>query len=127
MGKLMSTIYNPSNTVIQLSPQAVRTILASQGEDCPDCIGYYSSLQELTTKMCGSNHWALGEVFVFAESQTRFLIMKQVAPDSSEWLTLSARGYEDVLSVGLFQPLELEAILESYLDTRSPMAFARGC
>ena len=122
----MTTIYNPSNTQILLHPDAVRAILASQEEGCPDCIGYYGSLQELAIKMCGSKHWALGEVFVFAESESRFIVMKQIAPDSSEWLTLSARGYEDVLSVGLFQPLELEAILERYLDPRSPMAFARG-
>lgn len=112
----MTTIYNPSNTQILLHPDAVRAILASQEEGCPECIGYYGSLQELATKLCGSMHWALGQVFVFAESDSRFIVMKQIAPDSSEWLTLSARGYEDVLSANLFAPEDLEATLQSYLD-----------
>ena len=115
----MSTIYNPSNTEIRLKPDAVRVVLAAEGESCPECVGYYGSLQELTMKMCGSKHWAMGEVFVFAESDSRFIVMKQVAPSSSEWLTLTAKGYEDVLSANLFTPQELEATLQAILDLRS--------
>lgn len=115
----MTAVYNPSNTESHLTPEAVRTVLASQDEDCPNCIGYYSSLQELATKLCGSKHWEIGEVFVFADSPNRFVVMKQLAPDSSEWLTLSERGYEDVLSAGLFSPLELVQTLQAILDQRS--------
>jgi len=112
----MVTIYNPSGTDIQLAPEQVKAILKQHEEDCPDCLGYYASLDELADKVRGTTNWAMGSVFVYAQSIDRFIVMKQIAPSSCEMLTISDHGVHDVLTAYRFSQQELVSKLQAYID-----------
>lgn len=79
-------------------------------------IGFYCSLDALAQKIRGSRQWTMGETFVYAPSDSEFVIMKQVAPASCEMMTFTQNGYHDVLTGYRFGQEELVAQLHSYLE-----------
>lgn len=112
----MMTTYNPSGIVIRLAPEQVKAILAQHDEDCGDCVGYYANLDDLAAKVRSNTNWAMGSVFVYAQSSERFIVMKQIAPSSCEMLTISGHGVHDVLTAYRFSQEELVSKLQAYLD-----------
>jgi len=101
-----------------LPREAVAEVLAEHGESCAvDKIGYYPSVQSLAAKTSSSKWWSQGEVFVYAQSDRAFIIMKQIAPSSCEMLTISQSGVNDVLSAHAIGQAELVELLQGYLDT----------
>ncbi len=56
-----------------------------------------------------------GRDFCFRKSPALYLIAKQVAPSSCEFMIVSHAGYHDVLTAFLFELDELEAQLQAYL------------
>ena len=112
----MPGIYNPLSAEIRLQPNEVAAILASQDEACPNTIGYYPNIEALAKTVGGQKSWAMGEVFVYAESRERYLVLKQIAPSSCEMLTITANGPQDVLTAYRFPQDELVSCLRAYLD-----------
>lgn len=99
-----------------LSREGVVRVLAAENEMCePSRIGYYNSVPELAERVSGTSNWDQGEVFVFAQSTTRYLILKQIAPSSCEMLTISNHGYHDVLTAYRFNKDTLVNLLESFM------------
>lgn len=100
-----------------LLPQAaVVAILAKQGETCSErSICYYPNVSILAAQLRSSRCWAMGEVFVYAPTPDRYLVIKQVAPSSCEMLTVTAAGTADVLTAYRYEQDELVALLETYL------------
>jgi hypothetical protein len=106
-----------TNQELLLPRTAIAQILLDNEEICDmQRIGYYPTLHELVSRASGSRHWSEGEVFVFAEASDRFIVMKQVAPDSCEMLTISNEGFHDVLTAYRFEAAELELLLQGYMD-----------
>lgn len=102
---------------LALPAPLVASILAQHGEDCSEHrIGYYPDISALAEMVRSSKHWTMGEIFVFAESPERFLIMKQIAPSSCEMLTITVNGIQDVLTAYRFPQEELAQDLQGYLD-----------
>lgn len=100
-----------------LPRQRVAEILAAQQESCrPESIGYYDSIASLAEKTRSSTCWAMGEVFVYAEHESRFVVMKQIAPDSCEMLIVTSMGCMDVLTACAFSQEELVATLEQFMQ-----------
>jgi hypothetical protein len=103
-----------------LSRSAVCALLAEQEESCnPDKIGYYTDIQSLAEKVRSSKNWSQGEVFVCAQSDQRFIVMKQIAPSSCEMLTISNSGFQDVLTAYRFELEELVATLDGYMAVKA--------
>lgn len=103
-----------------LTTSVVADILQAHGEICAhEQVCHYSSLAELARRASGSRSWAAGEVFVYAEAEDRFVILKQIAPSGCEMLTITASGIHDVLTAYRFTPQELEAQLSAYLQSPS--------
>lgn len=99
-----------------LSIEAVTEILASQDESCnPGQVGFYPDLEALAAKVRSSKNWSQGEVFVYAESEAEYVVMKQVAPSSCEMLTITHDGYKDVLTAYRYEQEELVDQLRSYM------------
>lgn len=99
-----------------LPRDAVTTLLARQGEIClNESIGYYPSIHALAEKVRSSSCWTQGEVFVYAASDVKFVVMMQIAPASCEMLTITHAGYQDVLTAYRFELDELEARLNEYI------------
>ena len=100
--------------------EKVARILASEDEICdPRRVCYYPDIETLAKQVRGSKNWTMGEVFVYAESPERFIIMKQVAPSSCEMFTVTQAGFCDVLTGYLFEQVELVELLTEYIN-RSP-------
>lgn len=103
-------------TAQQMSAQEVCVRLAASGEASnPDRVRFHTSIQALAEKVRSSRHWEEGEIFVYAESNEEFVILKQVAPASCEMLTLTRSGFKDVLTAYLFDQEELERQLTAFL------------
>lgn len=101
-----------------LTASAVSAVLASHNESCNiEQVSFYPTLEALVDTVRSSNCWAEGEVFVWAPGDTRYIIMKQVAPSSCEMLTISPTGINDVLTAYRFTSEELVAELRRYLDS----------
>lgn len=91
---------------------AVQRILAAEDECCDfDRIGYYDTIDGLAAKVRSSKMWSIGEIFVHAESADRFIIMKQVAPESCEMLTITHQGSFDVLTAYMYEQDDLVKVL----------------
>jgi hypothetical protein len=100
----------------QLSENKIRDILANEDEGFnPAKTGYYASVDELAEKVRGTKNWSQGEVFVFAESEDKFVVMKQIAPSSCEMLTITQDGYKDVLTAYRFEQDELVAMVKGFM------------
>ena len=96
--------------------ERLQAILAGENETCdPSHVGFYPDLNSLAEKVCGQKNWSQGEVFVFAESADRFVVMKQVAPASCEMLTITQNGFHDVLTAYRFEQDELVQQLTGYM------------
>lgn len=92
----------------------VRDILRTHDEGCDlSSIGFYPTLDELVARVRGSKNWTIGSVFVWAERDDRFVIMKQIAPDSCEMLTITNEGFVNVLTAYRFQQDYLVKMLSS--------------
>lgn len=103
-----------------LTNSVVADILQAHGESCSrEQVSHYGSLADLAQRASASRSWAAGEVFVFAEAEDRFVILKQIAPSGCEMLTITANGIHDVLTAYRFTPQELEAQLSAYLQSPS--------
>ena len=103
-----------------LSLDKVREILAEQEEVChPEKIGYYPDIRSLAEKVRSSKIWSQGEVFVYADNNQRFIVMKQIAPSSCEMLTISNTGFQDVLTAYRFELEELIETLNGYMALKS--------
>jgi hypothetical protein len=101
-----------------LSRLAVADILAGQRESCnPSKIGYYESIEALVEKVIGSKTWSSGEIFVYAQSDDRFVVMKQIAPDSCEMMTVTNRGYQDTLTAYRYTKEILVQDLNEFMDS----------
>jgi hypothetical protein len=91
----------------------VAEILTAHGENCLLArVGYYPNIQSLSERVCGTKHWSFGEVFVCAESPNQFIVMKQIAPDSCEMLTVTNSGFLDVFTAYRYDPTELASLLQ---------------
>lgn len=100
----------------QLSENKIRDILATEDEGFnPAKTGYYASVEELAEKVRSAKNWSQGEVFVFAESEDKFVVMKQIAPSSCEMLTITQDGYKDVLTAYRFEQDELVAMVKGFM------------
>lgn len=103
-------------TKFQLSENKIRDILANASEEFnPANTGYYESVEELVEKVRGSKNWSQGEVFVYAESEDKYVVMKQIAPSSCEMLTITQDGYKDVLTAYRFEQDELVAMVKGFM------------
>ncbi len=95
----------------------LQSILRAEDETCyPENVAFYPDLRALAEKVRSQKNWAQGQVFVFAESADRFVVMKQVAPSSCEMLTITQNGFHDVLTAYRFDQDELVRQLEGYLS-----------
>lgn len=95
-----------------LPVSAVQLILAAEDEGCDfDRIGYYDSIDSLAEKVRSSKWWSIGEIFVFAEAADRFIVMKQIAPESCEMLTITHHGSFDVLTAYMYEQDDLVKVL----------------
>lgn len=100
----------------QLSENKIRDSLANEDEGFnPAKTGYYASVEELAEKVRSAKNWSQGEVFVFAESEDKFVVMKQIAPSSCEMLTITQDGYKDVLTAYRFEQDELVAMVKGFM------------
>lgn len=110
-------LMSPALAEPRLPREAVQALLAAQDEACDvGRIGFYPDLKALVDKVRSSKIWAQGEVFVFAESDERFVIMKQVAPASCEMLTITNTGWLDVLTAYRIDEGELVIMLNEAMD-----------
>lgn len=103
---------------IVLPRHQISALLAAQDQNInPDSVCYYNSVEELAAKTASSKNWSAGEVFVYAPSPERYLVMCQIAPASCEMMTLSHNGFHDVLTAYRFSQPDLVATLNKYLNT----------
>ncbi|MCA8050762.1 hypothetical protein [Burkholderia arboris] len=94
----------------------IREILASHGEAAAEHqVGHYPSLSKLAEAVRSSKCWSEGEIFSCALDETRFVIMKQVAPASCEMVTVSHMGFHDVLTAYRYEQQELVDALNGYI------------
>ncbi|CAG9184133.1 hypothetical protein LMG32289_05525 [Cupriavidus pampae] len=99
-----------------LSDAQIAAVLAAQGEGMsPAKVGRYPTLDALVARAGGSRHWAEGEIFSFALDDTRFVVMKQIAPASCEMMTFTQNGFHTVLSAYRYTPQELADALMGYM------------
>lgn len=100
-----------------LPPEKVASILKGHDEECATHrLCYYPDVETLASQVRSSKNWAMGEVFVYVESATRYIVMKQIAPSSCEMLTITPSGIADVLTAYRFELDELVAKLEGFLE-----------
>lgn len=105
------------NTKQALSHAAVGSLLARHDEGCYSSkISYYADIESLAEKVRSSKCWSQGEVFVHAQSEQKFIVMKQIAPSSCEMMTISQNGFHDVLTAYRFGQEELVKTLASLLE-----------
>lgn len=105
-----------SEDFFRLPVETVQLALHHTGESCdPSRISHFADVRALAAEQRKSKRWSEGEIFVFAKSPTLYLIAKQVAPSSCEFMIISHAGYHDVLTAFLFELDELEAQLQAYL------------
>lgn len=105
-----------SEDFFRLPLETVQAALHQMGESCdPSRISYFADVRALAAEQRKSKSWSEGEIFVVAKSATLYLIAKQVAPSSCEFMIVSHTGYHDVLTAHLFELDELEAQLQAYL------------
>ncbi|MFP3637554.1 hypothetical protein [Paraburkholderia sp. SIMBA_054] len=91
-----------------LSREKVKQVLAAHDESCNvEKVFFYPSLEALVETVRGNRVWAIGEIFVCALDEQRFVIMKQIAPDSCEMMTVTHKGFHDVLTAYRFEQDEL--------------------
>ncbi|MBN3760879.1 hypothetical protein [Burkholderia sp. Ac-20365] len=103
------------NDAIKLPVEKIAAVLKEHGESCnPDRIGHYTTIDELVEKVRSSKNWERGEIFVCAIDAERFVLMKQIAPDSCEMLTLTHNGYHDVNTAYRFEQAELVGLVQQY-------------
>ncbi|MEX3556206.1 MAG: hypothetical protein VB131_06390 [Burkholderia gladioli] len=94
----------------------IREILASHGEAVAEHqVGHYPTLAKLAETVRSNKNWSEGEVFSCALDETRFVIMKQVAPASCEMVTVSHMGFHDVLTAYRYEQQELVDALNGYI------------
>lgn len=101
---------------IRLPIQVIEQLLAKEEEGCnPDRICFYPDLESMVALQRQNKNWSQGEIFVHAASMQRFIIMKQIAPSSCEFLTITHEGYKDVLTAYRFEQDELVSMLQAFL------------
>lgn len=112
-----------SNAASFMSKDEVARLLGEQDEICnPDKVFYYDTLECLVEKVRSNRNWSQGEIFVFAGSKDRFVVMKQIAPDSCEMLTITNQGFMDVMTAYRFEQTELVTAMREHMQgTRSEM------
>lgn len=116
----MAQACTPHDSEAILSHRAVSDILSGQRESCStERIGYYESLDALVDKVSGTKNWRYGEVFVYAEAPEKFVIMKQIAMDSCEMLTVTNAGFQDVITAYRYPKIELTQTLNDFMEPRS--------
>ncbi|WP_454727951.1 MULTISPECIES: hypothetical protein [Cupriavidus] len=94
----------------------VAALLAAHGEGMsPAKVGRYVTLDALAEAVRGSRQWAQGEIFTFALDDTRYVVMKQIAPAGCEMMTLTHHGLHDVLTAYRYGQQELADTLRDYL------------
>lgn len=77
----------------------VAELVRNAGGSCsPGLVCYYPSIDALALKAHSSRHWALGTTMVWAPKHGEFVVLNQVAPDSCEFMLLTPKGVQDVLS-----------------------------
>lgn len=109
-----------SKEELALPRGAVAELLSKHDElCCHEKIGYYPSIRALAQKVRSSKIWSQGEVFVYADSAQKFIVMKQIAPSSCEMLTISNAGFQDVLTAYRFEQDELETMLNGYIEAQA--------
>lgn len=81
-----------------------------------DRVCYYDTLDEMVGKARSSRHWSEGEIFAWAESPERYVVFRQVAPDSCEMFAITERGYLDTFTAYRFSSAELMARLGHPMD-----------
>lgn len=102
---------------VHLPPQAVACILKGHDEECDTHrLCYYPSVEVLARQVRSSKHWTMGEVFVYVESASRYIVMKQIAPSSCEMLTITKQGVADVLTAYRYEQDDLVGYLTGLLD-----------
>lgn len=101
----------------ELPIEIVRNALLACDEQCdPSRVCYYPDIETMVAQQRQSKHWSQGEIFVFSRSKDHFIVAKQIAPSSCEFLFLTHDGYKDVLTAYRYEQDELVAILQGYLD-----------
>ncbi|OWG12617.1 MULTISPECIES: hypothetical protein [Delftia] len=100
----------------KLSLDIVRSALFACGEPCNlEQVSFYPDIESMAARQRESKNWSQGEIFVFSRAENCFLIAKQIAPSSCEFLVVTHDGYQDVLTAYLFGKEELVAALKSYI------------
>ena len=100
----------------KLSLDIVRSALFECDEPCnPEQVSFYPDIESMATRQRESKNWSQGEIFVFSRAENCFLIAKQIAPSSCEFLVVTHDGYQDVLTAYPFGKEELVAALKSYI------------
>lgn len=105
-----------SEAAFQLPFEMIERLLAKHDEGCdPDRICFYPNIDSMAALQRQNKNWAQGEIFIHARSLDRFVIMKQIAPSSCEFMTITHKGFKDVLTAYRFPQEELVAVLSLYL------------
>ena len=101
----------------KLSIDIVRSALFACGEPCNlEQVSFYPDIESMAARQRESKNWSQGEIFVFSRSEDCFLIAKQVAPSSCEFLVVTHDGCKDVLTAYRFRQEELVATLKGYIQ-----------
>ncbi|UDM18936.1 hypothetical protein [Vogesella sp. XCS3] len=101
----------------------VARILSSHDEDVdPSKIAHYPSVDDLAEKVRSSGCWGIGETFVCSLDESRYIIMKQIAPSSCEMMTITQNGFHDVLTADCYEQDELVSQLRQYAAPHLPEA-----
>lgn len=78
--------------------QVAQLVRDAGGSCSPGLVCYYPSIDALALKARSSRHWAIGTTMVWAPKHGEFVVLNQVAPDSCEFMLLTPKGVQDVLS-----------------------------
>ena len=101
---------------LRLPIQVIEQLLAQEDEGCdPHRICFYQDLASMVALQRQNKAWSQGEIFVHVVSMQRFVIMKQIAPSSCEFLILTHEGYKDVVTAYRFEQDELVSLIQGYL------------
>ncbi|WP_333906535.1 hypothetical protein [Delftia acidovorans] len=100
----------------KLSIDIVRSALFACGEPCnPEQVSFYPDIESMATRQRESKNWSQGEIFVYSRAENCFLIAKQIAPSSCEFLVVTHEGYKDVLTAYRFGHESLVAALQGHI------------
>lgn len=107
----------------KLGNAEVARILSSHDEDVdPSKISHYATVDGLAEKVRSSGCWGIGETFVCPLGESRYIIMKQIAPSSCEMMTITQNGFHDVLTANRYEQDELVSQLRQYAAPHLPEA-----